>query len=89
MSQLWASQRDTKDLSARNEVLVHELESIISDPSLPDGTKNPFLTRLKSVLSETKCVASRRQELHSSIGTEDPELERAMNFQTVSLEDEE
>jgi hypothetical protein len=36
------------------------------------------------VLSETKCELICKQELHSSIGTEDPELERAMNIQTVS-----
>ncbi len=83
MSQLWASQRETKDLTTKNEVLVHELESIISNSQLQDGNKNPFLTRLKSVLSETKCGLIRKQELHSSIGTEDAELERAMNFHTV------
>jgi len=66
---------------------VHELESIISNSWLQDGNKNPFLTRLKSVLSETKCSLIRKQELHSSIGTEDPELERAMNFHTVSGEE--
>ena len=86
MSQLWASQRDTKELTAKNEVLVHELESIISDPLAQECAKNPFLTRLRSILSETK-VAVRKQDLRSSIGTEDPELERALNFQTVDEED--
>jgi len=70
---------------------VQELQSIISESQQHTGDcKNPFLTRLKSVLSETKQCGEKRfsgkhQEMHSSIGAEDPELERALNFNTVSV----
>jgi hypothetical protein len=69
-SQLWNSQRDKLDLASKNEQLVHELQSIVNE----SGDCNPFLSRLRSVLTETHYMATKKSE-----PMQDQELERALN----------